>query len=88
MGIAIYTAKRLWNATKKPLPKGLVLIVDEPETVGNCSAFLVTLKELRKVGVNLFICFQSLGALKAMYSDHAAIWSNCTKVIAGGKRGS
>ena len=41
MGIAIYTAKRIWNETKKPLPKGLLLIVDEPETVGACAAFEV-----------------------------------------------
>ncbi|EGP07322.1 TraG/TraD family protein [Bradyrhizobiaceae bacterium SG-6C] len=84
MGVAIFTVKRLWNVTKKPLPKGLLLIVDEPETVGNCSAFVVALKELRKVGVNLFICFQSYAALKETYRDYAAIWSNCTKVIAGG----
>lgn len=84
MGIAIFTVKRFWNTTKKPLPKGLLLIVDEPETVGNCSAFEVALKELRKVGVNLFICFQSLGALKRTYSDPTAILNNCTWIICGG----
>lgn len=84
MGIAIFTVKRFWNVTKKTLPKGLLLIVDEPETVGNCSAFEVALKELRKVGVNLFICFQSLGALKRTYSDPTAILNNCTWVICGG----
>lgn len=86
MGLAIYTAKRTWNTTKMPLPKGLLLIVDEPETVGNCTAFEIALKELRKVGVNLAIFFQSLGALKRTYSDPSAILYNCTWVISGGGR--
>jgi type IV secretory pathway TraG/TraD family ATPase VirD4 len=86
VGNAINTARRLWNQTGKPLPKGLWLYVDEARGMGNCSAVIDAVNELRKAAVNVFLCFHTLADVKETYASPQALLNGCAWVINGGSR--
>lgn len=86
MGNAINTARRMWNRSHQRLRKGLWVFVDEARTAGNVNAVTDAVNELRKAGVNVFLCFHSLADVKATYLQPQALLNGCAWVVTGGAR--
>jgi type IV secretory pathway TraG/TraD family ATPase VirD4 len=86
MGNAINTARRIWNDTGRPLPKGLWLMVDEAMTIGNCGAMVDAVNELRKVRVNALLCFHFMEDIEQTYDKPQSLLKGCAWVVNGGSR--
>lgn len=86
VGNAINTARRLWNQTGKPLPKGLWLFVDEAKSMGNCKAIVDAVNELRKARVNCYLAWPTYADVKEVYSSPQSLLNGCAWVVNGGSR--
>jgi type IV secretory pathway TraG/TraD family ATPase VirD4 len=78
---------RLYGSTGR-LPRPVRLMVDEGAGVGRCEPIMEAVVKLRKVGVTVFLCYQSHGQLEVIWGKHGAItlMDNTDLLIAGGSK--
>jgi type IV secretory pathway TraG/TraD family ATPase VirD4 len=85
LGNAINTRRRMWNKGEK-FNRPLKIVVDEALTIGNCAAIQDAVNELRKAGVNLFMCWLSLQSVKDTLNQAETIINACELIVFGGGR--
>lgn len=81
---AVNSARRMFNVTGRPLPKGLWVIVDEAMTLGHCDALVQVNRELGEAGVNLMMCWLSYDDLCKTYPEHESLMAGCDWLVFGG----
>jgi type IV secretion system protein VirD4 len=87
IGQCIDAVKRFYATHRKPLPKGLRVFVDEADTLGFCKPILHAVTQLRKVGVNVFMCWQSIGQVVTNYGGAEKaqpLIDGCDWIVTGG----
>lgn len=85
-GQAASTLARLYARVGRELPRKTLIMIDEGSVVGNCQPLIKVVEQLRKVGVNLFIAYQSFSQLHSAYSkeDADTLMTNSDWIVCGG----
>ncbi|MDP3078700.1 type IV secretory system conjugative DNA transfer family protein [Bradyrhizobium sp.] len=88
IGQCIDAVKRYYSAQgRKRLQKGLRVFVDEADTLGYCKPMLHAVTQLRKHGVNVFMCWQSIGQIVTNFGGERKaqpMIDGCDWIITGG----
>lgn len=82
---AISEIAELWDATGTPLPRDLLIYIDEAGMTGYCPAFVRAFSRLRKVGVRLRMAFVGMEEFRETYANNSkTILDGCDLVVYGG----
>lgn len=84
MSNVINALQAMWDKHQAPIPNGVWLMVDEAAAMGNCTAVVDGIRELRKAGLSVVLGFLSEADVRSTYGDTTNLMKLCDWVVNGG----